>query len=193
MRLVLVPLAVLALASTAAPAAAHPPPYLHEYVPPAPPPRPKPRGLFEAQVGAGVGRYAAADEQWLALSLGYHRLTLAAGSHHGTERGLDLDLRLGDVGATAGGSSIVVGVRPVVRRIDGDWRLPSMLGLALPEIALSSGDERLSALRVEWSVPIGLSMSKSVVIEWIPVRAGLALTGDGVHASLGTQLCFVIR
>jgi len=200
MRLVLVPLAALGLAATAAGvAAAHPPPpppyYTDHYVvtPPPPPPEPKPHGVLEAQLGVGVGRYAAANEQWLDLSIGYHRTARGHGWRWGNERGLDVDLRLGEVGDAAGGSSIVVGLRPVIRRISGDWRLPTLYGLALPEVALSSGDQRLSALRVEWAVPIGLSMSKSVVIEWTPVRAGLAFADDGVHASLGTQLCFVIR
>ncbi len=182
-----------------------PPPPL----PPPPPPEPvrtiKQRWLLEAQVGGGLGRYAASNETFAALGLGYHHRrterwtdprtgAIVRGRARGDwklgdERGVDLTLRLAH---TRDGAGIVVGIRPVLRHIHGDWRTPSLVGALLPEIALSTGARRLSATRIEWSLPVAVSLGKNA-IEWDVVRGGVIFADDGAHAAVGTQLRFVLR
>ncbi|MCE9578868.1 MAG: hypothetical protein K8W52_37430 [Deltaproteobacteria bacterium] len=181
-----------------------PPPAL-----PPPPPLPvrtiKDRWLFEAQVGGGLGRYAASNETFATLGLGYHHrrterwtdpssggvLTGRARGDWkiGDERGADVTVRLNH---TRDGAGIVVGLRPVLRQIHGDWRTPSLVGALLPEIAWSTGSGRLNATRIEWSLPVAVSLGKNA-LEWDIVRGGVIFADDGAHAALGTQLRFVLR
>ena len=178
---------------------------------PADPPPPEPvhtikqRWVFEAQLGGGIGRYAASSETFAAMAFGYHRRRtekwtdpstggVLTGRAHGDwkvgdERGVDLTLRLDH---TRDGSGIVVGLRPVARQIHGEWRTPSLVGLILPEVARSTGAGRLDATRIEWSVPVAMSLGRNA-IEWDIVRGGVIFAGDGTHASLGTQVRFVLR
>jgi hypothetical protein len=191
----LLPFALAVIAVAGGSASAHPADYrdhANEYVAPVPPvaPGPRPHTTLEAQIGGGLGRYAASNEADLGFSVGWHKVVRAVGWTTGNEYGVDLDLRLGD---TRDGASIVVGVRPVARRLDGDYRTPSLIGLVLPEVAWSTGDGRERALRVEWTCPIAISLGAAGGLEWNLVRAGAVLADDGVHASFGTELRFVLR
>lgn len=185
-----------------------PPPPPPPLVPPPPPPpvrTVKERWVFEAQIGGGLGRYAASNETFAAMGLGYHRRRTerwtdpstggvlggrARGDWKlGDERGLDLTLRINH---TRDGAGIAVGLRPVLRHIHGDWRTPSIAGALLPEVAVSTGEGRLSATRVEWSLPVAVSLGKNA-LEWDVVRGGVIFADDGAHAALGTQVRFVLR
>lgn len=161
------------------------------------------RWLFEAQIGGGLGRYAASNETIAGVALGYHHLRterwtdpstgarLPRGGDWllGEERGLDLTLRIDH---TRDGAGILVGVRPVLRHIHGDWRTPSLVGALVPELAWSTGSGRLASTRIEWSLPVAISLGSNA-IEWDVVRGGAIFAADGAHASFGTQLRFVLR
>ncbi|HTJ42675.1 MAG TPA: hypothetical protein VL463_11305 [Kofleriaceae bacterium] len=175
-------------------AAAHPPPPPPDYYMVRPdivtiPPETS-RSVWEGQVGGGAGVFAASLERWFGFSIGWHRVRSTATWLIGNERGIDLDLR---VAHARDGSAIVVGLRPVARRLQGDWRVPSLTGLVLPEVAVSSGDGRERALRVEWSLPIATSIGKHSAIEWDLVKGGVVFSDDGVHASIGSEVRFVLR
>jgi hypothetical protein len=153
-------------------------------------PAPEPRTL-EAQVGGGIGDYAAAFERWLGFSIGWHPGTEDRGGLIGDEIGVDLDLR---VGYAVYGSSLAIGVRPVARYSGPNKiRTPSFAGLLAPEILWSTGDGREHAWRVEWSLPIAIPIGGHDAIEWDVVRGGAIFAGDGAHASIGTELRFVLR
>ena len=187
-------LTVTILAAAAGSALAHPPPPPPDYEIPPPQiavaPPPKVHTAWEAQVGGGLGRYAASNERSLGFSIGWHRVSSAISSVIGNELGADLDLRLG---TARDGSSVVIGIRPVARRLGDEWRVPSVVGLVAPEVAWSSGDGRQRALRVEWSLPIALAVGHHSASEWDVARGGAVFADDGVHASFGTELRFVLR
>jgi hypothetical protein len=194
-RLIAPAVAMVLIALAPVDAAAHPvaPP---DYVA-IPPPEPQPilaeparHTAYEAQIGGGVGRYAASNEQWLAFSLGWHQVRRRDGWLLGNEWGLDVDLRLGHA---RDGASIVIGARPIVRRQDGDFRTAALIGLIVPEVAWSMGDGRQRALRVEWSCPVAIAIHGTRGLEWDVVRGGVDVAGDGVHASIGTELRFLLR
>jgi hypothetical protein len=152
-----------------------------------PPPEPP---TFEAQVGGGLGDYAAALERWLGFSIGWHPGTA---KHHpliGNELGVDLDLR---IGYAVYGSSLAIGVRPIARLRGETWRFPSAVGVLAPELMWSTGDGRERALRVEWSLPVAIAIGGHDAIEWDVVRGGAIFAGDGTHASIGTEVRFVLR
>ncbi len=153
-------------------------------------PPPEPRTL-EAQVGAGLGDYAAALERWLGFSIGWHPGTKDRGGLIGNEIGVDLDLR---VGYAVYGSSLAIGLRPVAR-FSGPKKIrtPSVAGLLAPELMWSTGGGRERALRVEWSLPIAIPIGGHQAIEWDVVRGGAIFAGDGAHASIGTEVRFVLR
>ena len=151
-----------------------------------PPPEPH---TLEAQVGGGLGVYAAAFDRWLGFSIGWHHRDKDANLLLGDELGADLDLR---IGYTVFGSSLAIGVRPIARDIVPKGRVPSAVGLIVPEVLWSTGDGREHAWRVEWSLPFAFKLGGET-IEWDIARGGAIFAGDGAHASIGTEVRFVLR